>query len=166
MPIRLPSLLFLALLAVLAAFVWRTSAELPPVVATHFILTGQANGFMPRKVYRWVALAVVTAPPLLVAYLPVVLLRRGSNRINLPHRDYWLAPERREATLAFLRLHGLLFAAGVAVFLAFVHAQVAQANLRHPPVMDVDATGTGTIVLLAGLMVWLFALHARFRRPR
>ena len=162
---RPSTLLFGALLAVSAVFTWRTSGALPQMVASHFLSSGQANGFMPRAVYRWVALAVVLLPPTLVACLPTALLRRGDHRINLPHGDYWLAPERRTDTLDFLRRHGLWFAAGLAVFLAFLQEQVVQANLRHPPVLNTDAMRAALIGLLVGIAVWLYALHARFRRP-
>jgi len=50
---------------------------------------------------------------------------RGGRNLDIPDRDYRLAPQRRESTIAFVRMHGRWFAAVV----------VPQARLTlRPPV--------------------------------
>ena len=154
----------LLLLFALGAFVWLTAEALPPVVASHFSASGAADGFMPRKTYRAILLALVIGAPLLVAFVPVAVTGEGGANLNIPNREYWLAPERRESTIAFIRGHGRGFAAAVALFLSYVHWLVVQANELRPPALSTTGIIAGLVVFFLALAVWLFVLYARFRQ--
>jgi hypothetical protein len=84
--------------------------------------------------------------------------------LKIAHREYWLAPQRRDATLGFLRSHGQWFAMAVVVFIAYVHVLVVQANALQPPRLATARIVAGLVVLSVFLAVWLWALFARFRR--
>ncbi len=161
---RLASIAFLLLLALAAGFVWSSSAALPPVVASHFGASGAADGFMARADYLLTMLLTLVGVALLVAFLPFVLPYLGDSGINLPNREYWLAPVRRAQTFAFLRLHGLSFASALVTFLAYVHWLVVQANERQPAQLSTPAIITALAVFLAVLAIWLIVLFARFRQ--
>jgi hypothetical protein len=160
---RFASATFLLLLALVAGFVWRSAGALPPLVASHFDVSGAANGFMPRADYVIGMLVTLVSAGLLVAFLPFALPLLGDSRINLPNRQYWLEPARRAQTFVYLRLHGLSFASALVLFLAYVHWLVLQANLRQPPQLSTSSMITALAVFLAIVAIWLNALHARFR---
>ena len=153
----------LLLLAALAAFVWRTSQALPPLVASHFAASGAANGFMPRGAYVTTLLALVIGVPLLLAALPSLIVSRSGDNLRLPHREHWLAPQQRAATFAFIGAHGQWFAAAVALFLADVHWLVVQANQAQPPVLATHAIQRALVAFCVVLALWLFVLYRRFR---
>jgi len=154
---------FLALVAAIAIFVLFTSMALPPIVASHFGPGGAADGFMSRPVYTVFLLVIAVGVPLFLAFLPASLIRKRGDNINLPNRAYWLAPEHREATMQFLRMYGLWFAMAVALFLAYVHWLVVQANRLRPPMLS-STHMIGTLVVFSVfLVVWLFVLFRRFR---
>lgn len=89
----------LGVLLLAAVFVIVTSLELPPVVASHFALGGIANGFMSRQGYV-VFMLIMMVGLVVVFELTTRALRLFPARsFNLPNRDYWLAPERRDETL-------------------------------------------------------------------
>jgi len=161
---RFGTVAFLLLLVVLAAFVWRTSQALPPIVASHFSASGAANGFMPRGIYTVLVIALVIGAPLLLALVPAAAAGKGARSLNIPNRDYWLAPERRDATIAFIRLHGWWFAAAVAFFLTYVHWLVVRANALRPPVLSTAGMVSGLVVFFLALAVWLVVLFRRFRK--
>ncbi len=161
---RFCTIALLALLLVLAAFVWLSSSALPEVVASHFGANGAANGFMPRGMYVAILLALVLGVPSLLALLPGALAGQGGRNLNIPNREYWLAPERRESTVAFVAAHGRWFAAAVAVFLAYVHWLVVRANALQPPVLSTTGIVAGLVVFFVFLAGWLFTLFAKFRR--
>ena len=96
-------------LVIAATFVMLTSASLPPVVASHFVAGGAANGFTPRDIYVKLMLGLVIGLPLLTALMGITS-RIPARFVNLPHRDYWLAPERVDETFAYLRSQGSHFA--------------------------------------------------------
>ena len=158
-------LAFLLLLAALAAFLWSTSAALPPVVASHFAGSGVANGFMARGPYVTLMFVIGVGVPLLIGFLPSTLVERGSHNLNIPNRDHWLAPQRRDATLAFLRVHGLWFGAAVAIFLGYVHWLVVQANRLQPPELSTRGILGGLAVFGLVLVAWLVVLFRRFGKP-
>lgn len=147
------------------AFIAITTLQLPPVVATHFDASGAANGHMPRGAYLAVMLLIGAGAPLFIGLAPGALMRRHPDRINLPNREYWLAPGRRDATVAYVVAHATWFAVALALFLARVHWLVVEANGREPAMLS--TTGIATALALFGLAVtaWLVALFLRFRLP-
>ena len=155
----------LLVLVVGAGFVLFTAGSLPAVVASHFVSGGAANGFMPRETYLKFMLALVVGLPLLIAVLSRVTALVPPTMINLPNRDYWLAPERLEETLAYLRGQGSFFAVPLCVLLCYVHWLVVQANALTPPHFPESKFFAGLAVFVVVLVVWLgrFVLH--FRRP-
>jgi uncharacterized membrane protein len=161
---RTPAIIFIAFLALGMAFVWSTSSELPPVVASHFGASGSADGFTPRSSYVGIMLVLLGAVALLIGFLPFVLTRQGGAGLNLPNRQYWLAPERREETFRFLRLHGLVFASLFVAFFAYVHWLVVQANQLTPPLLSTSAIITALVVFFTGVAALLGAVYARFRK--
>ena len=153
-----------ALLGSVAAFVWWTSQALPETVASHFALSGEADGFSARADYVATMMEMVVLVPLLPALLPGALLRGGAG-LNIPDREYWLASERKDATLAFVRVHGLWLAGALALFLGFVHFLTVEANAQKPPVLSNGGFVAGLVMFLGLTAVWVWLLFARFRRP-
>ncbi len=156
---------FLLVLSGAAAFVTYTGATLPDVVGTHFGPSGAANGFMSRAVYVRFMLGFVVLLPLALNLLIGRVLRLPSTRINIPHREYWLSPERRGETVERLQRHMKFFGGLLAVFLCYVHWQVVQANTRTPPALDNTRFSMGLAVFMASLIVWIVILRRDFRPP-
>ena len=158
------SLPFVLLLALAALFVWQTSRNLPPLVATHFAARGEANGFMSREFYLRFMLAFVVLLPWLVNFAFERILRSPSARLNLPNRAHWLADEQRTQTLEFLLRHMKFFSVMLAAFLCVVHGLVVSANTVSPPALDNVRFGASLGAYLLTLVVWIAALRRRFRR--
>src|SRR5262245_36177545 len=95
-------MLFLLCLVVAPIVVWTTSAQLPPRMASHFGLGGMANGFMGRDSYVMFMLGMTTLLPLLVVATMGFIPRLATSRMSIRYREHWLAPARREETLATL----------------------------------------------------------------
>jgi hypothetical protein len=156
--------LFLILLAVAAAFVGMSGRLLPVVVASHFDAAGVANGFMPRAFYVRFMLVFVVALPAALVLLPSLAFGHPKARINLPHRKYWLAPERRAESIGFLRRHAARFGSLLVVFLCYVHGLVLRANANVPPNLEAAWFVGGLVFLLLAMIVWTAALMRRFRK--
>jgi hypothetical protein len=154
----------LMLLLVAAVFVLLSGSSLPPVVASHFAASGEANGFIPRRVYLGLMLVLTVGLPLLLVCVHGAVRFINPRFINLPHREYWLAPERVAATLAFLQSQSIYFAALLAVFLCFVHWLVVRANAVQPPHLSASSFVAGLVVFLVALVVWMRTFLVYFRR--
>lgn len=157
--------LFFALLVLAGAFVKSTSAGLPAVVASHFGPGGVANGFMGKGTYEVFMLVLVIGVPTLVAFSTRLLRVMPPELINLPHRQYWLAPERRAATLESLSSLTLWFAMVLAVFLSYCHWLVVQAHATQPPELPEICFFAGLGFFSAFTLAWVFILFRRFGRP-
>lgn len=156
-------MLLLILVADAAFFVWVTSRSLPQVVASHFGASGIANGLMPRAFYVRFILAIVVALPLSLVFLPSLALSNPKARINLPNREYWLAPHRRSETISFLRQHLARFGLVLVVFLCYVHWLVVRANAVVPSSLSSPWFFGGLGVFLVSTIVWGIVFVGRFR---
>jgi hypothetical protein len=145
-------------------FIWLTSAALPPSVASHFAAGGAANGFMSRGAYVGVMLGVTLVAPFLVALSGQLVSVLPVRLINLPNRQYWLAPRRRAATIASLTRLSVCFASALIVFLCFLHWLVIRANESPVPRLERMPMFIGLALFLAGTVVWLVVLVRRFGR--
>jgi hypothetical protein len=161
-----PLAVFVALLISAAVFVAVSSGYLPERVASHFGGDGYADGYMTRDGYRQFMLFFVVVFPLVLTGLIGWLPRRFPRAINIPNRDYWLAPSRREESLAFLARHALWFGCMLVVFLAGVHWLVVRANTVNPPRLANGPFLAMLVVFLAFMGVWTVALLRRFRKVR
>jgi uncharacterized membrane protein len=156
--------LLLVTLLLAVAFVFATAGSLPPVVASHFTAGGAANAFMPRATYLRFTVALLVGLPLLIVFFSSLTTILPARFINLPSREYWLAPERKADTLAYLRQHGTRFGIILAIFICFVHWLVVQANAHSPPLFPEFLFFIGMAAFLVGLIAWLGGFIAHFRR--
>ena len=154
----------LLVLVIAGGFVWLTSGDLPPVVASHFGPGGAANGFMGRGTYILLMLVAVVAVPAVIAFTGQLVRILPLQLINLPNKQYWLAPQRRAATLESLSSMSVPFAFALVVFLCFAHWLVVQANAVQPARLQEAPllVGLGVFGLVTAL--WLLFLFRRFGR--
>ncbi len=159
------SVWLLLLAAAAAAFIWATSRQLPPLVASHFGAGGIANGFVLHRRYVFAVLFLSIAPALAIVLPMNFALGNPNARINLPNRDYWLAPERRAATVEVIRTQMLRFGTALIVFFCYVHWLVVEANRQSPPRIPGPAFVSAVVVFVGFLIVWTAIYYTHFRKP-
>jgi uncharacterized membrane protein len=150
-------LIYLAFLVFIA---WSASG-LPDLVATHFDWNGHADSWMRRPVY----LAFISGLPAALALFLVVLGRLTRTMpvrfVNLPRRDFWLAPQRRAMTAAFLTRRLIGLASVLTGFFAGLHGLTVVANRVQPPNLPMGPLLGLVIVFMAALMLWITHLLMR-----
>ncbi len=156
---------FVLVVAGAVMFVWLTSHSLPTLVASHFGVSGAANGFMPRTFYVAFMLGFVIGLPVLLVLVTSLALGHAKARINLPNREYWLAPEQRTETIAVLRASVMWFGNLLVVFLCYAHWLVVRANQAAPPRLAESWFIGGLVVFLVVTLLGVWLLISRFRRP-
>ncbi len=157
-------LLFALYVACAVAFVWVTSLGLPGLVASHFGATGAANGFMTRTFYVAFMVAFVVGLPTLMVFVTWHAVGNPRAHLNLPNRDYWLAPERRAQTITLLRLGILWFGAVLVTLLCYVHGLVVLANEAQPAHLAQSWFIGGLVVYFVVLFIAVRKFLRRFRR--
>lgn len=106
--------------------------RLPDPVASHFGGSGMADDWMSKDAFvgLFLGMFVVVAASLL---LSVFIMGKVPDRwINLPHKSYWLAPERRDQTFADLTRGMTWFGVATMLFLMGLYHLAFEANLREP----------------------------------
>ena len=108
----------------------------PDPLASHFGFSGRPNGWTSH--FRMIAGLAALVLLFAVIFAGTYFFDRVPDRlISLQHKAYWLAPERREATLLYvsvwLRWFLVLTLASAKTGVAFSHAEVGQYGAsRHP----------------------------------
>ena len=165
--IRLPGSIFVALILYGAIQARFYSAKLPGIVATHFADGGRANGWQTHSAFFLTELFAVSLATLLGFGVPALLAVIPASLINVPNKEYWFAPERRESTLVYFRMSFAWFGCGLLAFLIFVNELVFRANLTTPRQLNTTAFVTALFVFLAFTGAWTVSLIRRFARsPR
>lgn len=136
---------------------------LPLRMATHFDLAGQANGFQERSGFVWTSALVSLSMLALFAALPWLLKLVPDRLINLPNKEYWLAPERRDETMARINALSDWLGCATVALLAGVFELIVRANLARKPL------GGQLWILLVSyhlfMLFWLVAYLRALRRP-
>jgi len=138
--------------------------QMPPVVASHFDGAGMANGWSSRVVFFAIYLAMIAMLIGIFIGGPRWSGERGKLRLNIPNREYWLAPARLQQTLEFFRRQMIIL--GIAHLLLAIYAvQLAiLANLHQESGLHGSMWwALGAYFLFFGR--WLIHLFARFRKP-
>lgn len=137
---------------------------LPERVATHFGGGGRPNGWMSRSSHLLFLGAIGVGLPLLFAGIARLIKLSPTRFLNIPHREYWLSPERRSETCAYVSRQLLWLACLMVVFFTGIQYLTIQAN-RMSPVrlpMELFLPLVGAFVLSLG--AWVIALIWRFAK--
>lgn len=152
-------IVFLALAAAtLAQMAWYYP-RLPTRMASHFDAAGQVNAFMPKDAFFVVHLVVLGLMSFAFLLVPALITRLPPGMINLPNKDYWLAPERRAHTAEKLQSFLVGFGNVMLLFLLLVFREALRANLLPSPHLP-----SRIWVLLVLLGVWVIYWTVRFVR--
>ena len=154
---RPPKLLFVLLASFAAIYFWSIYNQLPDVVASHFDARGVANGWQTKSLFFEFFVGAVAIAAFLTFGIPAIFSRLPPQLINLPHKEYWLAPERRAETLARMNRTFAWFGCAVLVVVTTAVNYAIGQNL-HPQ------GPAGTFLLLGVLLGFLvFAITSSVR---
>lgn len=154
-PKTVPLLVWGGILALMAVQAASYYPRLPDMVASHFNLAGQADGWSSKSTLLFsygvsvvVCVGALLAPALFLPKVPVAL-------INLPHKEYWLAPERRQETFSRVSVALLWFGVAVEVLLGWMFQQTIAVNLgRATGLTQMWVALAVFAVFTAGWVVW------------
>lgn len=137
---------------------------LPERVAIHFGTRGVPDGWAPVGVE-----ATLSALVTLVLYGALRsgawLTGRWPALSNLPNKDWWLAPERRELALDMLRMRLHTFGAVLLFLLLGLGLLTVVANLSRPVRLPMIPFGLLLGGFLAYTLYWVAEYLRAFRRP-
>ena len=159
------SLIPLLVLALLTAgymvFVAASAAQLPERVAIHFGPGGKPNGWADRH-QAALFFELLTIVPVVFLFLALLMRILPAGAFNLPHRDYWLAPERRAQTVAAISNQLMWMGCLMVLFLVGVNWLTVEANRLTPPRLLMQPFLVLVAAFLAVTAVWITMFVRRF----
>lgn len=162
---RAGSLMTLICLMVFSVtFVIYTSYYLPSMVAIRFSVNNEPDGWMTRNSYLLLILTLLISIPTVISVGISMLSQQFPHLINLPNRDYWLAPQRFDESLDFLASHGHRLGRLIIVLMIGLHYVVLVANRAEPPVLPQSWSMAILLGFVFALGIWVLALYRRFHK--
>ena len=155
-------LVFILLLALCIAQAAHYYPLLPDRVASHFGASGKPDAWSGKESFVKIYLIVVAFIAVLFLGIGLMLRKIPTSMINLPNKDYWLSPERKQETIDVLSRQFLWFGSATLLLLldifhqSFrVHLGKAQ-TLEHPVVI--------IVVFIVFSVLWSISLIVKFAR--
>ena len=161
---RLPNSIFFLLIVLGAVQLFYYTPRLPEILASHFGRTGSVNAWQTKTVFFPMELGIMVLAIVVSFGIPRIIEAMPVSLINLPHKDFWLSSERRENTLAYMRVWTAWLGCALLAFLLFVMELVFRANLQTPPRLNMAAFVPALLALVAFDTVAILRLISHFSR--
>jgi len=149
--------LFSLLYALLVAHAIHHYYILPDHVATHFGFSGEADAWGAKTVFFFWYFIMTGILAALFTGVNHALSSGHTSLLNIPHKEYWLAPERIHDTLSSLRSILLLLGSGTLLFVLDIAHQGFRVSLGYSTKLDHFLTGF--VVYLLFCVLWITALY-------
>lgn len=147
-------------------FVIYTSYHLPETVATHFNSDNEPDGWMTRNRYILLILILLVGAPTVISVGIGALAQKYSHLINIPNRNYWLAPQRLDQSLDFVTSHAYRLGRLLIVLMTGLHYLVLVANRTEPPSLPQSWFIAISLGFILALILWVIALYRRFSKSQ
>ena len=160
-----PGRLFYILVLLICAFeMTRLWSLMPEQMAAHFNIQGAPDRFVPKAQFFWLQLQTMLIVILVSLPIQILFLVIPPNIVNMPNREYWLAPERRRETMGRISDFGSTLFGVILLAIQAAFEISAYANLRTPILFDARLMGIVMMSALAVIVWMLMRLTSSFRQ--
>lgn len=158
---RLPRSIFVAIVLAAIAQCIFSFPQLPERVASHFAASGAPNGWMTKQAFFIIYAVMIALAAVIEIYPARSIGGRSSARINLPNKEYWLAPERRAETMAYFERFFAWYGCAFLLVMVLIMGLAIETNLDPPPHLPAGPT----LAIIAGFVAFnIVSLIQMFRR--
>jgi uncharacterized protein DUF1648 len=159
--VRVPKILFFAILAAGVLQCLNDFPFLPDCMASHFSGSGNANGWMTKPQF-FVTYAVAILPALVLEFwMPRRIAGKPDNRLRLPNKEFWLAPDRRAETFAYFERFFAWYGCAFLLLEVFSMGLATRANFQSPPQLP---TGPIVFAIVAFVLFNIICITGMLRR--
>lgn len=135
--------------------------QMPETVATHFNAQGEADDFMSRTANLYFNLGLLLLFAILFSGISWLVGALPASWINMPNKDYWLAPERRDVTQHYLRREMIRLGNATILLLLAINYLAYKANQASPPQLS-HAVWVIMILYIAYMIIWTVGFYRKF----
>ena len=160
----------LVFLILCACSVWHALhyyAALPAMIPRDSFEAGPSDALTSKVTLLQIYLIAVAGTAFCFPGLGLLITRMKVSRINLPNKEYWLAPERKQRSLDFMVAYTAWFGSATLLFLMRIfhgcfRAVLGEGMRPDPPLPTAIATG---VLYGAFILFWCILPLIRFRKP-
>lgn len=156
-------LIFSGALGVALAFYYHSM--LPAMAALNFGFDGRADSLAGKGSFLLVALGMHCLFTALFYFFPALMTKIPRDYLNLPHIEYWFAPERLADSTKKIAEKMYVFGTVTNVFLIFCSTLSYRANITDNKTLDLGTFIAGLLIYLAVTAYWAYRFHRDFQRP-
>ncbi len=138
---------------------------LPEIISTQFDINGTPTRSMSRQDFAMFHIGFVVFMSCIFAGGGYLVSRLPVKYLNIPNKDYWLAPERRRDTLMGLRKDLAVMGLIVGAFVFLVDYFVMDAAMSNRRGMTPETLSTLLTSMAAATGLFVARLLMKFRRP-
>lgn len=161
---RIPKNIFFVILAAGLLQFLHDFPLLPERMASHFAASGYANGWMTKSQFLITYIAILLPALVLEFWLPRRIARKGGKGLNLPNKEYWLAPERRAETFAYLENFFAWYGCAFLLLEVFAMGLAMRANFQSPPRIATLPIVSAIVAFIVYNFASVIAMFRRFLR--
>jgi uncharacterized membrane protein len=162
--LRTPGIVLAALCLGFLVYLVCSASLLPERVAIHFGASGQPNDWMSRSTHLLFMGALSVGLPLVFAVLALVIRLVPARFITLPHREYWLSPERQSQTCTYISHQLLWLACLEVVFFAGIQFLTVEANRMAPVQLPMERFLPIVGGFLVAVALWIIVFIHHFAK--
>ena len=158
-PSRIIFIFVLILCLVQAAYYYPL---LPERVASHFGASGRPDAWSGKESFIRIYLIAVAVIAALFSSIGLLLKKTPDSLINLPNKDYWLSPERRQETIDALSRQFLWAGSATLLLLLDIFHQSFRVHLGKAETLEHPLESV--VVYVVFNLFWTVALIRKFKR--
>jgi uncharacterized membrane protein len=163
---RLPNSIFFMLVVLGAVQFAYYAPRIPGILGSHFAQGGAVNAWQTKTAFFSTELAIIVIATVVSFGIPRLIAAMPVSLINLPHKEFWLGPGRRDKTLSYIRVWSAWFGCALLAFLLFVMELVFRANWHTPPQLNIAAFVPAILSFLAFVAISSIRLILHFSRTQ
>lgn len=134
---------------------------LPDRIASHFNLMGQPDNWSSKNAVMLFHLGLVIFFAVLFHFLSWITYKIPESLINLPNKNYWLAPERKKQTLNSLSIFFIWMGNVAIIFFMVIFNLAYQVNVSPN-----DKSYNFWIALILFIIANVYMIYHLFKRFR
>ncbi len=143
---------------------WVFTLSLPQKIATHFDFAGRPDGYMTLQNHQSFMTLSTIGFPLFMVFMIGVIPSWFPSLVNISHRDYWFAPERKSQTLDYLFRMACILGVLMVFFFVGLNVIIVLANNSTPILMPKLPLFIVMGLFLSCIILWVVMLFLRFRK--
>jgi|WetSurMetagenome_2_1015567.scaffolds.fasta_scaffold747621_1 uncharacterized membrane protein len=135
---------------------------LPDKIASHFGVSGQPNDWSSKTSFITFYYIITAVMILIFLGLRFGISKIPVSMINMPNKEYWLSPEKKQETFDFMSHYSMWFGSATLLLLLYMFNQSFQVSLGRAKSLSHPALATG--IYIAFMALWMTGMIRRFSK--